>query len=149
MKLDPLKLYIVRGLPGSGKSTYVRDCSDAWDDDHWEADMFFENDAGDYRFDGKLIEEAHKWCYTNVLRSLRNGYNVWVSNTFTRVWEMTPYIDMVNLVEEDVEIVIIEIKTQFESIRGVPEKTLKSMKDRWEEIPAEWQDKFVVNRITE
>lgn len=146
-------LHIVRGLPGSGKSTYVSQKLDsldhAWFEDAWfEADMFFEDEVtGEYKFDAKLIEQAHAWCYSNTIRCLRSGINVWVSNTFTRLWEMNPYMRVSDLIDEPVEISIIEMKTQFTSTHGVPEYALKAMKDRWEELPSDWKDKFTVEEI--
>lgn len=44
-------LFIIRGLPGSGKSMFARTIASSMDDTvHFEADMFFERD-GEYRFD--------------------------------------------------------------------------------------------------
>lgn len=146
-------LYIVRGLPGSGKSTFVRSQGLPSSEDCWlEADMFFENpETGEYKWEGKLIEEAHQWCFTNTIKHLRNGKNVWVSNTFTRLWEMNPYILTIGELIGNVDVTVFEIKTQFESVHGIPEKSMKAMKARWEEIPAEWEGTFVtaVHRITE
>ena len=39
-------LYIVRGIPGSGKSTFAKSLGGT----HFEADMFFMKD-GEYKFD--------------------------------------------------------------------------------------------------
>ena len=49
-------LYIVRGLPGSGKSTFAHtlDCP------VFEADMFFVNSEGVYNFDFTRIKDAIK-----------------------------------------------------------------------------------------
>ena len=144
-------LYIVRGLPGSGKSTFVQNRMEP--NDHWlEADMFFTNPlTREYKWDGRLIEEAHQWCFTNVVMSLRNGHDTWVSNTFTRLWELTHYVETIGDLIEGVEVTIYEIKTQFESVHGIPEKTMNSMRSRWQEIPAEWEGSYVtkVYRITE
>lgn len=150
------KLYIVRGLPGSGKSTYadklvhrdndelVKKISETGDMSlrsqfkiikHWEADMFFET-ATHYAFDARLLRVAHQWCYSNVVKHLRNGYDVVVSNTFTTLNEMAKYLEINDLVD-DVDIEIIEMKTQFKSIHNVPDEKFEQMKNRWQEIPPE------------
>lgn len=156
------KLYIVRGLPGSGKSTYAKDFIYHANDElfekigetgdvslrkqlrsfkHWEADMFFET-ATDYTFDPRLLRVAHQWCYANVVKDLRiSEYDVVVSNTFTRMQEMAKYLEIHDVVD-DVEIEIIEIKTQFESIHNVPKEKFDQMKARWEEIPPELELKI-------
>lgn len=123
------KLTLVRGLPGSGKSTYARSLGVA----HYEADQFFELDWGEYKFDSKLIKIAHEWCFANVVRALRMGHDVVVSNTFTQLWEMNRYLEIPRLVD-GVEIEVVEMKTQYENIHNVPEDTLAKMAARWEDV---------------
>ena len=141
-------LLIVRGLPGSGKSTFAKSILDNSNDcalvtksfnnmvytHHYEADMFFEND-GVYNFQRKFISFAHDWCYDNVLRSLLNGNNTIVSNTFVKFWELSKYLDLIKLLP-DVKIEIVELHTQFDSIHDVPADTIGKMKKSWEEIPS-------------
>lgn len=122
------KLIIVRGLPGSGKSTFAK----TLDAHHYESDMFFMRD-GVYEFDISQIQAAHKWCYERVLQNLCLGKNVVVSNTFTQLWEMKKYLDLKDKFE-DLDIEIYEVKTQFENVHNVPEKTLRAMKQRWQNI---------------
>ncbi len=54
-------LYIVRGLPGSGKSTFAKFVGDSF----VEADMFFMKN-GKYEFDMSKIRDAHSWCLSTV-----------------------------------------------------------------------------------
>ena len=51
------ELILVRGIPGSGKSTFAKSLGGT----HFETDKFFMVD-GEYKFDGTKIKEAHKWC---------------------------------------------------------------------------------------
>lgn len=126
------KLTLIRGLPGSGKSTYARLVLRA--DVHYEADQFFlvgSND--DYVFDASLIKIAHEWCFSNTVRALRRGHDVVVSNTFTQLWELNKYLELLRLIP-DLEVEIVEMKTQYGTIHNVPEDTLKKMAERWEDI---------------
>lgn len=125
------KLVIVRGLPGSGKSTYARSTGYV----HFEADMMFEDKDGVYTFDPILLNAAHSWCFGNTVKALTYGFNVVVSNTFCAMWEMEQYITVANHLGIPVE--IVEVKTSYGSIRGVPEDAIERMKNRWEEAPAE------------
>jgi len=122
-------LYLVRGLPGSGKSTYARTLPGL----HFEADQFFENQYGDYKFDSKLIAVAHDWCYSNTVKALRYGFDVIVSNTFTKMWELNRYLEITTLLP-DVFIEVIEMRTQYQNVHGVPEDKLKVMAARWEDF---------------
>ena len=54
------KLILLRGLPGSGKSTFAKSISNE-STGHIESDMFFVKD-GEYKFDGSKIKDAHNWC---------------------------------------------------------------------------------------
>ncbi len=142
-------LLIIRGLPGSGKSIFAKSILNVSNDcalvsksfnniiytHHYEADMFFEND-GIYNFQRKFVSFAHDWCYTNVIKSLLDGNNTIVSNTFVKFWELSKYIDLLKLLPE-LKIEIVELYTQFDSIHNVPTDTILKMKKSWEEIPQE------------
>ena len=125
-------LTIIRGLPGSGKSTYAQS---VWGM-HLEADQFFEDSEGNYEYDIKLIGVAHDWCYSNTVKALRYGIDVVVSNTFTKMWELERYLAIPTLLD-GVSVSIIEMRTQYENVHGVPEDKLKLMASRWEKIPQE------------
>lgn len=124
-------LTLVRGLPGSGKSTYA---AAHLDDNtvHFEADQFMML-QGEYQFDPRLLGAAHDWCYANTVRTLRGGYNVFVTNTFTQMWELQRYLDITTIVD-DVRIRVVEMKTQYQNIHGVPVRKLEIMAARWQEM---------------
>jgi predicted kinase len=81
-------LYIMRGPPGSGKSTYAKELSEHV----FSADDFFK--AGEtYQFDASLLEEAHRQNQVKVQAALDCGLpSVVVDNTSTCAWEMRPYV---------------------------------------------------------
>ena len=116
------RLLLVRGLPGSGKSTYAKSQPGV----HLEADMYFINDKGEYIFDRNKLHEAHKWCQRRAKELLDSGKDVVVANTFTTLKELRPYIEWT-----EHEIVIHDCVGEYQNIHNVPEKTLKRMKARW------------------
>jgi uridine kinase len=117
-------LYLIRGLPGSGKTTLAKQMSKDMDIAHFEADMFFEID-GEYKFDPKKLGDAHAWCLRSVADELFHGYDVIVSNTFTTKKEMNDYLELTP------NSVIIECKGNYGSVHNVPEATLAKMRNRW------------------
>lgn len=87
-------LYLVRGLPGSGKSTFVNTLVQLLDDgslyvDHFEADQYFYNSKGEYEFDATKLGAAHLTCQRKTEEALDSGADyVFVSNTFTTEKEL-------------------------------------------------------------
>jgi predicted kinase len=125
-----MKLTLVRGLPGSGKSTYAKKLGVF----HVEADMFCMMD-GEYVFDGTKHRENHKTCMTMTYLCLSSGADCVVSNTFTQKWELDPYIKMANALGAELE--IIRLSGSFGSIHNVPIDTIKTMQTRFEDVGGE------------
>lgn len=126
--MNTQKLILIRGLPGSGKSTLAKQLQGF---KHYEADMFHMKD-GVYCFDPAKVREAHSWCQQKTKEALEAEENVVVSNTFTRKWELEPYLTMAHTFGISVQ--IITVKGNFGNIHGVPEEVIADMKKRWEEV---------------
>ena len=55
-------LILLRGLPGSGKSTLAKTLIGDKDYCYKEADMYFIDNDGAYKFNPSKLEDAHNWC---------------------------------------------------------------------------------------
>ena len=129
-------LYLLRGLPGSGKSTLANQIGDT----HFEADMYFINENGEYIFIGADIKKAHQWCQSQVeLAMIQNritygldSSDIIVSNTFTQEWEMEPYYKLAESYGYRVFSLIVENRHGGENIHGAPADKIQAMKDRFE-----------------
>ena len=84
------RLVLIRGVPGSGKSTRARNFKGYV---HFEADMYFTKD-GVYSFDPDLLPAAHQWCIQKTRETLEQGSKVVVSNVFANAWEIKPYVEL-------------------------------------------------------
>lgn len=125
-------LVLIRGLPGSGKSTYARMVYP--DYVHIEADMYFlEN--GEYKFDASKLSLAHRWCRDTTQILLESGQNIVVSNTFTQYWELEPYIKFAE--SRGIEFDIFRCTGDYGTIHNVPQDVIEKMKARFESIPQE------------
>ena len=122
-------LYIVRGLPGSGKSTFAQTLTP----NHWEADMYFVNENGEYKFNMDEIKMAHQWCRDAVEDAMkRNLDKIAVSNTFTQVWEMEPYHNLAEQYGYTVFHTIVENRHGGVNLHDVPVEVLYKMNKRFE-----------------
>jgi predicted kinase len=130
------KLYIVRGVPGSGKSTFALNLVGS-DFLVCEADKYFMVD-GEYKFDGSKLKEAHESCRTLVETYMKDSLmndqfyrEIAVSNTFTQEWEMQPYFDLAKQYGYVVFTVIVENRHGGSNQHGVPAEAIQRMKDRF------------------
>lgn len=121
------QLILIRGLPGSGKSTLAKQLKDFV---HVEADMFFRLLDGTYRFMPEKLKDAHDWCLKRATEAIEVGHDVVVSNTFTRYWEMEPYLELAE--RFDIYPQVLECHQTFQNIHGVPEEAIVKMRARWE-----------------
>ena len=134
------KLYIIRGIPGSGKSTYAEMLKkDLWEEGHdvarFEADDYWMKD-GQYKIDLKRLPMAHQWCFDKTFNAFTKGCDtVIVSNTFTTMKEMSPYINEAK--NRNLEIVVYRMGNEFKNVHNVPEEVIEKMKARFEDYENE------------
>jgi predicted kinase len=126
-------LYIVRGVPGSGKSTLAKMLVGDKDYCHKEADMYFVDSDGNYKFNPTKLKEAHNWCREEIEFVMKYEHSpVVVSNTFTQEWEMDAYYELAKQYGYRVHSIIVENRHGGVNEHGVPEDKLQAMKDRFQ-----------------
>lgn len=161
-----MKIRIMRGLPGSGKSYFaeiilprlfevdqsqVVVCS---------ADKYFVGTDGVYRFKADKLNEAHKSCRWSFLDAVRKEYDekdlVIVDNTHTLPTELAFYWDLGTMFTDDIQILRIVPPATMEkndwlkqcekmNQHGVPMKSIQSMADRLQKhkLPWYWKENMV------
>ena len=147
------KIIILRGLPGSGKTTFVEYVKRRARGmvAHITADSWPEL----YGEDGKIVFEqlqtAHDSAYSVFDAEVTEMEDpcefVIVDNTMTRLWEMQHYIACARL-NAIYDVTVIELRFPHDpetiaalaarSKRKVPKWKVQKMADRWESIPAFW-----------
>lgn len=123
----PATIVLIRGIPGSGKSTLAKTMKGYV---HVEADMYFINNDGEYQFDREKLKEAHEWCARFTESCVIDGYDVVVSNTFTRKWEMYAYFDIAE--RHGATVHVVTCNGSFDNVHGVPKEAVERMKARFE-----------------
>ena len=121
------ELFLLRGLPGAGKSTLAKSLGGM----QIEADKYF-MDGDEYKFDPSKLKEAHAWCQNAVSVWMKSQDKITVSNTFTQEWEMQPYFDLAEKYGYRVYSLIVENRHGGVNEHGVPEEKLVQMKSRFE-----------------
>lgn len=133
----PKTLYLVRGLPGAGKSTFVKHLMTslsglAFSSRHFEADQYFYDTEGNYNFDVEKLGAAHFQCQRKTYEAMEELINcIFVSNTFTTEKEMKPYIKMAEELGYQIVSLVVENRHGNKSVHNVPEETMTKMRDRF------------------
>lgn len=132
-----MKALILRGLPGSGKSTYAKRRKGKV----VSADAFFTDKA--YKFDHSQLRAAHIECFKQYLAYLQAGEPlVIVDNTNITAAELSPYALAAESFGYDVEIHEFMASVQEaakRNIHHVPRKTIQNMALRMQQAPKWWK----------
>jgi predicted kinase len=150
-------VFILRGVSGSGKSTFARERERYWEAGSCDAVVVSADDAftgpdGAYTFDPAGLGEAHADCLRRFMAALaRSVEGVIVDNTNTTAVEMAPYYAVAKAYGYHVTIVTVLCNVAEAAARnthGVPEKSVVGQYDRMTSsegaVPAFWD----VSRLT-
>jgi len=132
-------LFIIRGVSGSGKSTFAKKIV-GHDFLVCEADKYFiDKETGEYKFDFSKIKDAHKFCQDTVETYMKDSLvndqfyrEIAVANTFTQEWEMEPYFKLAKEYGYTVFSIVVENRHGGVNQHGVPEEKLEQMRNRFE-----------------
>jgi predicted kinase len=130
-------MYIMRGLPGSGKSYFISMfkypavCS---------ADHYFMV-GNKYLFDRTALGDAHKMCKFKAQKACEAGIEaVYIDNTNTTWKEILPYVAIAE--QYGYEVMFMSPNTAWandveecfkRNTHNVPKEIIQAMKDRWQD----------------
>jgi predicted kinase len=131
-------LFIIRGVSGSGKSTFAKKIV-GHDFLVCEADKYFiDKETGEYKFDVSKIKDAHKFCQDTVETYMKDSLvndqfyrEIAVANTFTQEWEFQPYIELAEKYGYKTFCIIVENRHGGTNVHNVPEDKIEQMKNRF------------------
>lgn len=148
-KLPPAKrakdaIFIMRGLPGCGKSGMVKAIHDHYYPICYIGDKFFPIKVasaddffmvnGEYKYDRSKIGQAHDWCFQKFLDYLKiKPGPYFVDNTNTSIKEIDRYVSISKSYSGYVYLITldIDVKTSIKrNVHKVPEKTIEAMYSR-------------------
>jgi predicted kinase len=122
-------LLIVRGLPGSGKSTLCKLLSQ---NGRWPVfaidDYFTDPKTGAYHFEFENNYKAYSSCEQRTRKALEVGVElVLVDNTFVLDWEMEPYLKMASEFGYELHVVTAEKFHDGENSHGISQDQIEKM----------------------
>lgn len=134
-------LIIVRGIPGSGKSTFAAKKKSeleghGYSVNRFEADDFWLNENNEYIFRPELLGVAHNECWRRTFDAFDHSADyVIVSNTFVTRKDLKPYLKEAEI--RNLEVIIYRMDNEFQNIHNVPVETVENMKKRFADIDGE------------
>ncbi len=127
-------LYLIRGLPGTGKSSLARlllaanDCISA---NEVSINDYFYDGAGNYKFDTTKLKEAHDCCLDQTDSWMRQGLEViCVTNPFIKLEHLVPYEQLA--AKHGYQVNVLTCHTFMGNDHDVPLSTLRKMRSQME-----------------
>lgn len=121
-------VYILRGLPGCGKSDLAQKLGRAI----CCADDFFIR-KGEYKWFREGLGAAHDWCRRKFIRFMKKGVSpIILSNTATTEKEFKPYMEMAEAMGYKVYSLVVENRHGNSNVHNVGSETLEKMKTRFD-----------------
>ena len=129
-------LLVIRGLPGSGKSTAAKSwCRAEHNCCHFENDQFQCDADGRYLFDKEFALESKHICLGRVDHALSIGKNVAVSCVFVSKSSIEAYRRLAE--KHKAKFVVWRCAGMFSGIHHVPQSVYRSMAAGMEDWPGE------------
>lgn len=150
-------VYIMRGVPGSGKTSFIQDhCPLGVPAYECNAMHFFRKPATDsngsgsgnskecvqYKFNPRCLPRAYNQCFFHFMNQIFNNTPlIYVNNPNIQLWEFENYIHLAKRFGYRIKIVDFYCATEdlavylaSRNVYKIPEETCRSMYARWQDI---------------
>jgi predicted kinase len=152
--IDQNAVFMLRGLPGAGKTTWAEKTFKGKMFSIYSADHYFEQNDGSYFFEKEKIGKAHGECLKRFVLGLNHygslSYNcpLVVDNTNLFALDLSPYVNLAQAYERKWCIITFHVEAHIAFKRqkhGVDEKAFSRKVDYFtnERLPKFWLDNHI------
>jgi uridine kinase len=126
-------LILLRGLPGSGKTTLAKLLSENNTYPIFSVDDYFTDEqSGEYIFNFQNNHLAYKQCEALTNDAMQQAISkILVHNTFTMDWEMEPYFKLAAKFNYHLFIVTVENYHGHQNVHEVSDEQLQKMAEKF------------------
>lgn len=125
-------MYLIRGLPGSGKSTFAETIADAMNAQHFEHDRYLYTDEGEYLWTPKRMAYAYRQCLRDTEAAMTTGVDVVVSNVFPTAKAMKNYRKLAEQYAYRLTYAVVENRRGGVNVHDVPQEALDDMRNAFQ-----------------
>lgn len=129
-------IFIVRGIPGAGKTTWASRYVGNQEVDTaavFEADQYFTYEDGTYHFRSELLGEAHSDCVQRMFNFLANGGRLaFLSNVCTNFSDVIPVIETALQLEYNVKFRTLPDPECNRSLHGLTDEKLDYFRNKFQ-----------------
>lgn len=126
-------LFLLRGLPGAGKSTIANLLSESGKYPLFSIDDFFTDKVtGVYQFQFEQNHLAYKQCEGNVEQAMKSdSAKIFVHNTFTIDWEIEAYFKLAGKYAYQVHVLTVENYHNNKNVHVIPQEQIQKMAEKY------------------
>lgn len=123
-----MNLYLIRGLPGSGKSTFAQELAYGLDCNHFEHDKYLYTEEGEYLWTEGRMAYAYRQCLLDIEETMAEGEPVVVSNVFPTAKSLKNYRKLAEKYGYRVTYIVVENRRGGVNVHDVPQEELDNMR---------------------
>ncbi len=129
-------LYLLRGLPGSGKTTLARSLSEGGKYPVFSVDDYFTDPGtGAYRFEFEKNHLAYRHCEERTEEAMKGRMSkIFLDNTFTMEWEMEPYFRLAARYDYRLFVMTVENRQRSKNTHGISDEQVIKMAEKFKVI---------------